>query len=117
LDLIFIFLAPRADRHPDAIDRYVHPSQDRTIDEHHPLRSVISDIPPLPMAPLDTTSAPSDQFSIDALAFLSNSIDTYPIYGYFIMQIFSTNSIYFLVQHQPKRFYSVLIVFQVVMFL
>ncbi len=73
-----------------AADRYVHPSQDRTIDEHHPPRTISSDIPPLPMPPMDitpaaperATSVTRDQFSIDALAFITNSIDTYPIYGY-----------------------------------
>ncbi len=73
-----------------ATDRYVHPSQDRTIDEHHPPRSISSDLPPLPMPPMDITpAAPErvtidtrDQFSIDALAFIKNAMDAYPIYGY-----------------------------------
>ncbi len=73
-----------------ATDRYVHPSQDRTIDERHLPRSISSDIPPLPMAPMDTTpaaperatSVTRDQFSMDALAFITNSIDAYPIYRY-----------------------------------
>ena len=77
----FDVLAPRADRH--GTDRYVRPSQDRTIDEEqHPPRSVLSDIPPLPLPTMDTTIAPSDQFSMDAMAFLTNSFDTYPISGY-----------------------------------
>jgi hypothetical protein len=87
----FIFLAPRVDRQVGAKDRYVHPSEDRTIDEHHPPQPKTSDLPPLPMPSMDiTTSAPSDQFSIDALGFLKSSIDTYPIHGYFIItNIFS----------------------------
>ncbi|UJR34121.1 hypothetical protein I4U23_021528 [Adineta vaga] len=84
--------APRVDRHIGATDRYVHPSKDRTIDEHQPQRSTTSDLPlPLPMLPMDTTvvtPAPSerittvtcDQFSTDALTFITSSIDTYPIY-------------------------------------
>lgn len=54
------------------------------MDEQRPLRSMVSDIPPIPMPTMDTTMAPSDQFSIDALAFLSSSFDTYPISGYLI---------------------------------
>jgi len=72
-----------------ATDRYVHPSENRTIDEHRPPRSMSSDFPPLPMPSMDTTpAAPErtttvtrDQFSIDALAFITSAIDTYPIYG------------------------------------
>jgi hypothetical protein len=41
------------------------------------------------MTTMDTTLAPIDQFSIDALAFLTNSIDTYPIYGYLDYLCFS----------------------------
>ncbi|CAF1281232.1 unnamed protein product [Rotaria sp. Silwood1] len=81
--------APRVDRHIDAIDRYVHPIEDRTIDEHRPVRSVTSVLPPLSMPLMDTTSieferptiVTRDQFSIDALAFITSAIDTYPIYG------------------------------------
>lgn len=107
-------------------DRYAHPSQDRTIDEHHPPRTISSDIPPLPMPPMDTTPAPSeratsitrDQFSTDAIAFITNSIDTYPIYRYQNLDFFSLlNKIRFLVQCQQKLFYLVLIVFQVIMYL
>ncbi len=73
-----------------ATDRYVHPSQEQTIVEPQPPRSKISDVPPLPMGPMDSTPvAPSrativthDRFSIDALAFITNAIDTYPIYGF-----------------------------------
>jgi hypothetical protein len=65
-----------------ATDRYAHPIQDQTIDEQHPPRAILSDLPPLPMPPMDTTSAVPDQFSIDAMAFIKNAIDTYPIYGY-----------------------------------
>jgi hypothetical protein len=83
---VFIFSAPRVDRHVDAKDQYFHPNQDRTIDEHHPPQPKTSDLPPLPMPSMDiTTSAPSDQFSIDALTFLKNSIDKYPIHGYLII--------------------------------
>ncbi|CAF0816795.1 unnamed protein product [Adineta steineri] len=79
--------APRADRHIGATDRYIHPSKDRTIDENFPPRDVLSDLPPLLMPLMDTTVAPMesepitrDQFSIDALAFITSAIDTYPIY-------------------------------------
>jgi len=81
--------APRVDRHLDAPDRYVHLSQERTIDEHYSPRTIPSEIPPLPIpsieitpiAPECVTSVTFDQFSIDAIAFIKNSIDTYPIYG------------------------------------
>ena len=88
-----ILLAPRADRHAGATDRYLHPSHDLTIDEQHPPRTITSDIPPpLPMVSMDTTLPTiTDQFSIDALAFLTNSFDTYPIYEY----CFLIKAIYF----------------------
>ncbi|CAF2952038.1 unnamed protein product [Rotaria sp. Silwood2] len=81
--------APRVDRHIGAIDRYVHPREDLTIDEHRPARSEASVLPPLSMPLMDTTSieperstiVTRDQFSIDALAFITSAIDTYPIYG------------------------------------
>jgi hypothetical protein len=84
------FLAPRVDRNLGGTDRYVHPSDERTIDEHQPPRPKTSDIPPLPMGPMDTilaapertTIVTRDQFSIDALAFITSAIDTYPIYGF-----------------------------------
>ncbi|CAF0816970.1 unnamed protein product [Rotaria sordida] len=80
--------APRVDRHIGATDRYVHPSEDRTMDEHRRARSVTSILPPLSMPLMDTTSieperptiVTRDQFSIDALAFITSAIDTYPIY-------------------------------------
>jgi hypothetical protein len=34
-----------------------------------------------PAAPERTTTVTRDQFSIDALAFITSAIDTYPIYG------------------------------------
>ncbi|CAF1273274.1 unnamed protein product [Adineta ricciae] len=85
--------APRADRHMGTSDRHIHPSEERTIDEHRPQRSATSDLPPpLPILPMDTTvvtPVPSDrptaitrdQFSTDALAFITSAIDTYPIYS------------------------------------
>ncbi|CAF3130334.1 unnamed protein product [Rotaria socialis] len=80
--------APHVDRQIHATDRYLHPSEDRTIDEHHPPRSIQSALPPISMPLMDTTSAEPehskidkrDQFSIDALAFITSAIDTYPIY-------------------------------------
>ena len=80
LHLIWIasFAAPRADRQLGAAaDRYIHPSKDRTIDEHRP-----DELPPLPMPTMETTLFTRDQFSIDALAFMTSSIDTYPIYRF-----------------------------------
>lgn len=74
-----------------ATDRYVHPSEERTIDEHHPpIRSIPSELPPLPMLPMDTTPAVSDrttiitpnQFVTDALAFLTSAMNTYPVYEF-----------------------------------
>ncbi|CAF1231742.1 unnamed protein product [Rotaria magnacalcarata] len=80
--------APHVDRQIHATDRYLHPSEDRTVDEHHPPRSIQSALPPISMPLMDTTSAEPehskidkrDQFSIDALAFITSAIDTYPIY-------------------------------------
>jgi hypothetical protein len=71
------FVAPRADRNLAATDRYIHPSKDRTIDEQRP-----DDLPPLPMPAMETTLFTRDQFSIDALAFMDSSLDTYPIYRF-----------------------------------
>jgi hypothetical protein len=106
-----------------AADRYVHPSEDRTINEHQPPRSIIPDLPPIPMditpvVPERASVVTRDQFSIDAIAFISSAIDTYPIYGFESKSIFSLiYSFVFIDQCQQKLFYSVLIVFRIVMFL
>ena len=73
------FLAPRVDRHLPTTERYVHPSEEQTI---HEQRTTTSDLPPLPMPLMDMTSIASDPFTSDALAFITSSIDTYPIYKY-----------------------------------
>ena len=73
-----------------AIDRYVHPSEDRTINEQRSIRSKKSIAPPIPMPLIETisvepdhsTSTSYDQFSTEALAFMTNSMNTYPIYGF-----------------------------------
>lgn len=70
--------APRVDRHLPTTERYAHPSGEQTI---HEQRTTTSDLPPLPMPSMDMTSIASDPFTSDALTFITNSIDTYPIYN------------------------------------
>ena len=81
------YSAPRVDRHAAAKDGFVHPSEDRTINEYQPARTATSDLPPLPMPPMDTSftmpqPAIQDPFVRDAMGFLSSSIDCYPIYPF-----------------------------------
>ena len=84
---IYVFSAPRVDRHAAAKDGYVHPSEDRTINEYQPARTATSDLPPFPMPPMDTSSTMleptiQDLFVRDAIGFLTSAIDCYPIYQF-----------------------------------
>lgn len=74
--------APVVDRQIKASDRYSHPSHDRTIDENRPTRSAISELLPVPMELMESSSIqpPADQFTLDALAFFQSSLDVYPTY-------------------------------------
>lgn len=76
---IELMRAPRIDRHLAISERYVHPSEEQTIHEQRPTTTF--DLPPFPMPPMDISSiASSDPFTSDALAFITSSFDTYPIY-------------------------------------
>lgn len=73
-----------------AVEEIVVRSEDRTSDKQLPLRSLQSAVPSMPMPLMDTTSIEPehliteihDQFHTDAIAFITNAIDTYPIYKF-----------------------------------
>ena len=114
----FDIKAPRVDRHPGASDRYIHPSEERTVDEHQRVRSMPSELPPLPMPPLESTFIASDQFTLDALTFINRSMNTYPLYQYtitfhlieYLIYLFRSDLI------PLNQFFSVQIAFQPVTF-
>ena len=106
------FLAPRVDRHLGATERYIHPSKDRTIEEHR-----LEDLPPLPMEPMETTLFTRDQFSIDALAFMNTSLDRYPIYRFEPRENPSISILFPLDPLRTPSFFSEQIAVRPVMFL
>jgi hypothetical protein len=74
----------------EANDRHIHPSEDRTINEAALKPIPSSNLSTLPMSRFDnvtiisttthsSTTLTSDEFVMNALAFLRNSKDTYPI--------------------------------------
>lgn len=74
-------------RHLTVTNQYQHSSGDQTIDERQQIPSLPSIIPPLPMPLMDSMSTEPehsvilrDQFSIDALAFITSAVDAYQVY-------------------------------------